>query len=304
MTSNPPPAPPGPCPPPPPMMTPYQYPAPPPFYTWGAQTPAPPAPSKPAPAAPNQSTPYLPSYAPSPNLSTVSPSPRPLSAQSTRPVSSFLPPRPAVVAPVRPGRDADFTQHALDTVVAAAGAVHHQARSHNPELRETPHLRQSLAGVKRRSLAGELLAGGADSHHTSWTQWWDTVMPQQLMTKCKPLHCDLCSCTATSPVQAKMHYEGKTHDKNVRLFFQTWPGNTDNTVPGKLFSGEKRPRPGHCTNPHLHCDICDLYFTSQAQLEQHNQGKNHLKKMTAQEEHNYYPDEYDAEVRIGIGFSP
>ena len=41
----------------------------------------------------------------------------------------------------RPGKDDDFTQHALDTVVAAAGAVASQARMTNPELKETPHIR-------------------------------------------------------------------------------------------------------------------------------------------------------------------
>ena len=44
-------------------------------------------------------------------------------------------------------------------------------------------------------------------------------------SQCKPLHCQLCNSHATSPVQAKMHYEGKTHDKNVRNFFLGWPGN-------------------------------------------------------------------------------
>ena len=35
---------------------------------------------------------------------------------------------------------------------------------------------------------------------------------------------------------------------------------------------------GTSCHPHLHCDICDLYFTSQGQLDQHLVGKNHMRK--------------------------
>jgi len=87
------------------------------------------------------------------------------------------------VTPVKPGRHDDFTQHALDTVVAAAGAVASQARLTNPELRETPHIRTGLAGVKRKGLATELLSQRSDSYHVSWTSHWDSVMPQQLLAK-------------------------------------------------------------------------------------------------------------------------
>ena len=41
----------------------------------------------------------------------------------------------------RPGKDSDYTQHALNTVVAAAGAVHNQARASNPAICERPHIR-------------------------------------------------------------------------------------------------------------------------------------------------------------------
>ena len=43
--------------------------------------------------------------------------------------------------------------------------------------------RTSVAGVKRKGLASELLAARADSYHTSWVSAWDTLMPSELMTK-------------------------------------------------------------------------------------------------------------------------
>lgn len=44
-------------------------------------------------------------------------------------------------------------------------------------------LRTSVAGVKRKGLASELLAARADSYHTSWVNGWDTLMPAELMAK-------------------------------------------------------------------------------------------------------------------------
>ena len=42
-------------------------------------------------------------------------------------------------------------------------------------------------------------------------------MPQDLLNKCKPLHCELCSCQATSPMQARMHYEGELENLHEKL---------------------------------------------------------------------------------------
>ena len=86
-----------------------------------------------------------------------------------------------------------------------------------------------------------------------------------------------------------MHYEGKTHDKNVRTFFQNWTGNTRHVVPQKLIPSDKKPKPSQAVNnPNLYCNVCDLYFTSQVQLDQHIQGKNHLKKASCDEDQSQF----------------
>jgi len=256
--SCPPPPPPG-GPPLPPMFSQFP-PVPSPFYTWGAPAPTQAPTLAPAPA---------PVHAPDINMT---------QRNLVTPIASS-----AVVPPVRPGKVADWTQHALDTVVAAAGVAASNARVSNPEMRETPHIRTGLAGVKRKGLATELLSVKSDSYHISWTRLWDTQMPAQLMAKCKPLHCELCGCQSTSPVQAKMHYEGKNHDKNVRSFFTSWSGNTGKIIPQKVVPLEKRMKESQAvTNPHLSCDLCVLNFTSQTQMDQHMEGKNHLKKLTSE----------------------
>jgi len=105
-------------------------------------------------------------------------------------------------------------------------------------------------------------------------------MPPELLSLCKPLHCELCGVQATSPIQVKMHYEGKTHDKHVRNFFANWEDNIGQIVPQKFPEFDpKRMKCGqedHIGNHEpLHCYTCDLYFTSVAQLEQHKAGRNH-----------------------------
>lgn len=286
--SCPPPPPPVGGPPLPPMFSQFP-PVPPPFYTWG-----PPAPSP---------THHLP------------PAPAPVQAPDLKMTQRNLVPSissPAVVPPVRPGKDGDWTQHALDTVVAAAGVAATNARVANPEIRETPHIRTGLAGVKRKGLATELLSVKADSYHICWTRLWDTQMPAQLMAKCKPLHCELCGCQATSPVQAKMHYEGKNHDKNVRSFFASWSGNTGKIIPQKIVPLEKRIKESQAIRTtQLSCDLCVLNFTSQSQMDQHMDGKNHLKKLTIEsgnsnnfnsqkQESNWdsHPDSYSGALNI------
>ena len=79
------------------------------------------------------------------------------------------------------------------------------------------------------------------------------------MFQCKPLHCELCSCQATSPIQAKMHYEGKTHDKNVRMFFTNWVGNVNKTIPQKLVPSDKKQKPNQVIN-HLMSVKISCYF--------------------------------------------
>ena len=70
------------------------------------------------------------------------------------------------IPPRRPQVNADFTQHALNTVVAAAGAIASNALKSNPSLKETPHIRTGLAGVKRKALATELLSSNSGRDDT------------------------------------------------------------------------------------------------------------------------------------------
>jgi len=152
-------------------------------------------------------------------------------------------------------------QRALDTVVQAQGLVASTG---------------GLRGVKRKGLAADLTSPKSGRHHLSWSSSYWPPLPPALLAMCKPLHCDLCSSQATSPVQAKMHYEGKGHAKAVRGYFASLnslnPLNSAVPVPQKVGSG---PSP---LSSSLHCSTCDLAFTSLQQMEQHQAGKQHTRK--------------------------
>jgi len=136
-------------------------------------------------------------------------------------------------------------------------------------------VRPGLGGVKRKSLATQLLSSSSGVYHVSWTELYDGVMPQEVMDQCKPLHCELCTSTMTSPLNAKLHYEGKTHDKHIRNFINKW--------------AEKNGKPPTCIqrrspftkkakvedSSDLYCSPCSLSFTSELHMDQHLAGRNH-----------------------------
>jgi len=212
------------------------------------------------------------------------PLPPPAAAPIPHPTPAPLPPPSPVTVlppPTRPVQSTDVLQAALDTVAQAQGHIanlRHQLAPLQPT--------SSLRGVKRKSLATALTSSKSGSHHLDWTSAWDAEMPPDLLAKCRPLHCQLCDVQATSPVQAKMHYQGKTHDKHVRSYFTSLNKlNSLNSaaapIPQKLgASGQKGGKEDESSlgrPPGLHCSVCDLAFTSFSQVEQHLASKNHTR---------------------------
>jgi len=232
----------------------------------------PPVPMMP-PALPAQiPLPLLPAPLPSP--AAAPPLPQPPTPAPPPPPLTVLPPPSSSTTPVQ---SSDMLQSALDTVAQAQGHIanlRHQLTPMQPT--------GSLRGIKRKSLASALTGSKSGSHHLDWTSSWDSEMPPDLLAKCRPLHCQLCDVQATSPVQAKMHYQGKTHDKHVRNYFTSLNKlnnlNSAVPIPQKLSaSGQKMGSEDEGRPQGLHCSICDLAFTSFSQVEQHLAGKNHTR---------------------------
>jgi len=156
-----------------------------------------------------------------------------------------------------------------------------------------------VAPLKRARTEVEEATSGANSkdHHVLWMRAYDKPMPEFLKNKCKPLYCELCSVNLNSIIQAKMHYEGKGHEKKIRFALQTWAKENDTVPPKKAStstqqtvdavvtvsdlygpSPAQRPRFDYPYTSHardLYCEPCDTSFTSHAHAQQHLSGRNH-----------------------------
>ena len=83
----------------------------------------------------------------------------------------------------RPGRST--TRPGPATPPSVSGRTSGETGSEEPvqSVDTSVFFRTSMAGVKRKGLASELLAAKADSYHTSWVSAWDTLMPAELLAK-------------------------------------------------------------------------------------------------------------------------
>lgn len=95
---------------------------------------------------------------------------------------------------------------------------------------------------------------------------------KELAALMEPLKCNLCNAIMNSPPQAKLHYEGKPHQKKVSMFL-------NQSV--KKIKGDNGQI--NCTSAakdwDSHCEICKAWFTSQIDAQQHFSGKKHIKAM-------------------------
>jgi len=134
-----------------------------------------------------------------------------------------------------------------------------------------------------------------------WTHLYDKALPSSLLEKCIPENCGVCSVTLSSQVVSKAHYDGKNHDKKVRMELEKMFQNSSETPPKRkkidgaaaannfLKSLENdiitttwdRALPqqllGMCTS--AKCELCVVDFTSESVGSSHYGGKNHDKKV-------------------------
>ena len=74
-----------------------------------------------------------------------------------------------------------------------------------------PPIAPKAVAPKRPHTEVEKATLGANSkdYYVLWMRAYDKPMPDEVKKKCKPLFCEICNVNLNSPVQAKMHYEGK-----------------------------------------------------------------------------------------------
>ncbi|XP_043516849.1 zinc finger protein 346-like [Frieseomelitta varia] len=91
---------------------------------------------------------------------------------------------------------------------------------------------------------------------------------RELAALMKPLKCDLCNAVMNSTLQAKLHYDGKPHQKKVSMFLNQ-SVKKQKTEDGQVSSTT--------TDWQNYCDICKTWFTSQTDATQHYAGKKHIR---------------------------
>ncbi|XP_015430222.1 PREDICTED: zinc finger protein 346-like isoform X2 [Dufourea novaeangliae] len=123
---------------------------------------------------------------------------------------------------------------------------------------------------------------------------------RELSALMKPLKCDLCNAVMNSTLQAKLHYDGKPHQKKVSMFLN------QSVKKQKTEDGQVSSTTNDWQN---YCDTCKTWFTSQTDATQHYAGKKHIraanggrrarpsKKSQSQSQYN----QIDLTGRFGIG---
>ncbi len=176
-----------------------------------------------------------------------------------------------------------YTAHQYHPYVMAPQAVAPQA---GPQ-QQASAMAQQVNPLKRTHSESSDGAGSKD-HHILWMRAYDKPIPDSVKSKCKPLFCEMCNVNLNSVIQAKMHYEGKLHEKKVRLALQIWAKENSTIPPKKTNAGQNE---GIDEDPSaqraryeskiqdLYCGPCDTSFTSQAHAMQHFSGRNHTRVM-------------------------
>lgn len=127
---------------------------------------------------------------------------------------------------------------------------------------------------------------------------------RELSALMKPLKCDLCNAVMNSTLQAKLHYEGKPHQKKVSMFLNQSVKKLKTEDSGQVSSTTE-------ADWNTYCEICKTWFTSQTDAIQHYAGKKHLRAATGgprvkppkkYQSQNQY-SQVDSSGRFGIGMA-
>ena len=113
-----------------------------------------------------------------------------------------------------------------------------------------------------------------------WATTFDKPLPQQLLAECTPSKCGVCEVEFNGPAISKSHYDGKSHDKKVKLKLDELITDPEQ-VPKKI----KMDRPptgdvnGSADKRKMICDLCNVTCGSTSCYEIHMNGKSHKAKV-------------------------
>ncbi|XP_044005736.1 zinc finger protein 346-like [Aphidius gifuensis] len=97
---------------------------------------------------------------------------------------------------------------------------------------------------------------------------------KELAALMEPLKCNLCNAIMNSTPQAKLHYDGKPHQKKVSMYL--------NQSVKKIKTDDVQVNSTSATKDNdSYCQTCKAWFTSQIDAAQHYAGKKHAKAIAA-----------------------
>lgn len=128
---------------------------------------------------------------------------------------------------------------------------------------------------------------------------------KELSALMKPLKCDLCNAVMNSTLQAKLHYQGKPHQKKVSMYL-------NQSAKKQKIEDDQVTSSTTNNDWNTYCDVCKIWFTSQVDATQHYAGKKHMKAAfgttpaKALKKHADVKTAIDPTGRygIGMGFQP
>ncbi|KAF7995637.1 hypothetical protein HCN44_006744 [Aphidius gifuensis] len=103
---------------------------------------------------------------------------------------------------------------------------------------------------------------------------------KELAALMEPLKCNLCNAIMNSTPQAKLHYDGKPHQKKVSMYL--------NQSVKKIKTDDVQVNSTSATKDNdSYCQTCKAWFTSQIDAAQHYAGKKHAKAIAAASKQEY-----------------
>jgi len=108
-----------------------------------------------------------------------------------------------------------------------------------------------------------------------WMEKWDRPLPTAIIAMCRMLKCDICEAPFNSAVIAKSHYEGKNHEKKLKVCLELYCNENNIETPRRKTSDSEE-------NFDTFCKVCDVQLTSDSMAKIHYAGKQHINKMLKQ----------------------
>eukprot|EP00092_Neocalanus_flemingeri_P010716 GFUD01011542.1.p1 GENE.GFUD01011542.1~~GFUD01011542.1.p1 ORF type:complete len:547 (+),score=131.39 GFUD01011542.1:33-1673(+) len=137
----------------------------------------------------------------------------------------------------------------------------------------------------------------ADFQLSAWQkerlESWDRPLPPQIISMCRITKCDVCESTFTSVIMAQAHFEGKNHEKKLKVCLEAFCQKNGLETPRKVADTAALSED--------FCKCCEVALSSPAMARIHYAGKQHTKKKQAEIALNPTGVVQDETGRFGIG---